>query len=95
MEPTNGRYTSTVLEQWGIACFFLSNYNTTYILATLVAVSRTKAPDGYHDGWDVLAGAAIGISSTYLFTKPYFKEHMDLGLAAGKDHYVLTFKYKF
>jgi len=66
-----------------------------YILATLVAVSRTEAPDGYHDGWDVLAGAAIGISSTYLFTKPYFKEHMDLGLAAGKDHYVLTFKYKF
>ena len=42
-----------------------------------------------------LAGAAIGISSTYLFTKPYFKEHMDLGLAAGKDHYVLTYKYKF
>ena len=66
-----------------------------YILATLVAVSRTEAPDGYHDGWDVLAGAAIGIGSTFLFTKPYFKEHMDLGLAAGKDHYLLTFKYKF
>lgn len=62
-------------------------------MATLVAVSRTEAPDGYHHGWGVLAGAAIGISSTYLFTKPYFKEHMDLGLAAGKDHYVLTFKY--
>jgi len=33
-----------------------------------------------------LAGVAIGIRSTYLFTKTYFKEHMDLGLAAGEDH---------
>ena len=33
-----------------------------------------------------MAGVAIGIRSTYLFTKTYFKEHMDLGLAAGEDH---------
>lgn len=66
-----------------------------YVLATLVAVSRTESPDGYHDGWDVLAGAAIGISSTYLFTKPLQKEKMDLSLSAGKDHYVLNFTYKF
>lgn len=66
-----------------------------YLLATLVAVSRTEAPDGYHDGWDVLAGAAIGIGSTYIFTKPYSREHFDLGLSAGNDTYVLTFKYKF
>lgn len=66
-----------------------------YVLATLVGVSRTEAPDGYHDGWDVLAGAAIGIGSTYLFTKPYQKEHFDLGFSAGNDQYVLTFKYKF
>ena len=64
-------------------------------MATLIAVSRTEAPHDYHDGWDVLAGAAIGIGSTYLFTKPYFKEHMNVGLSAGKDHYVLTFKNKF
>ncbi len=47
------------------------------------------------DNGDVLVEAAIGIGSTYLFTKPYFKEHMNVGLSAGKDHYVLTFKYKF
>lgn len=66
-----------------------------YILATLVAVSRTEAPDGYHDGWDVLGGAAVGIASTYLFTKPYQKEHFDLGFSAGNDIYVLSFRYKF
>lgn len=66
-----------------------------YILATLVAVSRTESPDGYHDGWDVLAGAAIGIGSTYFFTKPYQKEHFDLGFSAGNDTYLLSFNYKF
>ena len=66
-----------------------------YVLATLVGISRTEAPDGYHDGWDVVAGAAIGIASTYLFTKPYQKEHFDLGFSAGNNTYVLTFKYKF
>ena len=66
-----------------------------YILAALVAVSRTEAPDGYHDGWDILAGAAIGISSTYLFTKPYIKEHFDIGFSAGSETYVLSITYKF
>ena len=66
-----------------------------YLLATLVAVSRTEAPDGYHDGWDVLAGAAIGIGSTYLFTKPYFKEHMNIDLSVRKGSYLLSFSYKF
>lgn len=66
-----------------------------YVLATIVGISRTEAPNGYHDGWDVLAGAAIGIGSTYLFTKPYQKEHMNLSLAIGKEKYVLNFMYKF
>lgn len=66
-----------------------------YILATIVAISRTEAPDGYHDGYDVLAGAAVGIGSTYIFTKPYAKEHFDLGFSSGNNSYVLTFKYKF
>ena len=66
-----------------------------YVLATIVALSRTEAPDGYHDGWDVLAGAAIGIGSTYLFTKPFFKEHMNIGFSAGNDTYVLTFTCRF
>mgnify|MGYP003663312540 CR=1 FL=1 len=66
-----------------------------YLLASVVAVSRTEAPDGYHDFWDVFAGAAIGIGSTYIFTKPYKKEQMSLGFANYRDTYSLTFLYKF
>ena len=66
-----------------------------YILASLVAVSRTEAPDGFHDFWDVFAGAAIGIGSTYIFTKPYKKEQMTLGFANYRDTYSLTVTYQF
>ncbi|MCX5816284.1 MAG: phosphatase PAP2 family protein [Proteobacteria bacterium] len=40
-----------------------------YAAATFVAVSRVEAKDHYTH--DVLAGAAIGIASSYLFTRPY------------------------
>ncbi|MCM4172070.1 PAP2 family protein [Arenibacter sp. TNZ] len=66
-----------------------------YILASLVAVSRTEAPDGFHDFWDVFAGAAIGIGSTYIFTKPYKSEQMSLGFANYRNTYSLTFTYQF
>jgi membrane-associated phospholipid phosphatase len=66
-----------------------------YLLATIVALSRTEAPDGYHDFWDVFGGAVIGIGSTYIFTKPYQKEQMSLGFANYGDTYALTFSYKF
>ncbi len=66
-----------------------------YILATIVAVSRTEAPDGYHDFWDVSAGALIGIGSTYLFTKPYVNNTMNLGFSSGRDYYTLSFTYSF
>lgn len=66
-----------------------------YILASLVAVSRTEAPDGFHDFWDVFAGAAIGIGSTYIFTKPYKREQMSLGFANYRNTYSLTFTYQF
>lgn len=66
-----------------------------YILASLVAVSRTEAPDGFHDFWDVFAGAAIGIGSTYIFTKPYKREQMSLGFTNYRNTYSLTFTYQF
>jgi membrane-associated phospholipid phosphatase len=66
-----------------------------YLLATIVAVSRTEAPDGYHDFWDVFAGAAIGIGSTYLFTKPYQKKRIDIGFTKYRDYYSLSFTYSF
>ncbi len=40
-----------------------------YVAAAFVAVSRVEAKDHYTH--DVLAGAAIGIASSYLFTQPY------------------------
>lgn len=40
-----------------------------YALAGYVGYTRIKATK--HDGWDVLAGAAIGVGMSYLFTKPY------------------------
>jgi membrane-associated phospholipid phosphatase len=42
-----------------------------YILAALAGVSRMEGPDGYHNIWDVLGGAAVGVGSTYIFTYPY------------------------
>jgi membrane-associated phospholipid phosphatase len=66
-----------------------------YVLAAIVGVSRMEGPDGYHDFWDVLAGATVGISSTYLFTSKYEEPIIDIGFASGKGNYLLTLKYQF
>ncbi len=66
-----------------------------YLLAAIVGVSRMEGPDGWHDIWDVLGGATVGIGSTYLFTKPYNKQKVDLGFYGGGKNYVVTFKYRF
>jgi len=66
-----------------------------YVLAAVVATSRMEGPDGWHDIWDVLGGAAVGIGSTYLFTKPYQKQKIDLGFASDGNYYLLTFRYQF
>lgn len=65
-----------------------------YLGASIVGVSRMEGPDGWHDIWDVLAGAAVGIGSTYIFTKPY-QQDMDFGFASDGEHYLVTFRYKF
>lgn len=44
-----------------------------YLLSGYVAWGRVYAKR--HDGWDVLAGAAIGIGSGYLFTRPFARKH--------------------
>ena len=48
-----------------------------YLGATIVGVSRMEAPNGWHDKWDVLAGVIVGIGSTYIFTTPYTREHIE------------------
>lgn len=67
-----------------------------YLGAVIVGVSRMEGPDGWHDHWDVLAGAAIGIGSTYLFTKPYKANPVNVSFFSdGNKTYVLSFKYRF
>ena len=66
-----------------------------YTLASIVAVSRMEGPDGYHDFWDVLAGATVGISSTFIFTSKYAAPPIDISFASGYDNYLLTVRYQF
>ncbi len=66
-----------------------------YTLATVVGISRMEGPDGYHDIWDVIAGASVGVGTTYLFTFPYTKKNFDVGLASGNRTYLLSFTYRF
>ncbi len=64
-----------------------------YLLAGITGYSRIDA--NKHDFTDVLAGAIIGVGTSYLFTTPYQKEHMELTFSSGKGNYMLGFKYKF
>jgi len=64
-----------------------------YILAALTGVSRMEGPDGYHDIWDVLGGAAVGIGSTYIFTKPYENPRIEVSFSANKDMKLLTLRW--
>lgn len=50
--------------KWGVPAYLLSGY---------VAWGRVYSKR--HDAWDVLAGAAIGVGSGFLFTTPFAKEH--------------------
>ena len=66
-----------------------------YLLAGVVGLSRMEGPDGWHDIWDVLGGAAVGIGSTYLFTKPYQKQKVAVGFASDGENYLVSFSVKF
>lgn len=44
-----------------------------YAVATYVGWARIYAKK--HDIWDVLAGAAIGAGSAYIFTRPFAQKH--------------------
>lgn len=50
--------------QWGIPAYLLSAY-----------VGWSRVYGKKHDGWDVLAGAALGVGSGYLFTRPFARQH--------------------
>jgi membrane-associated phospholipid phosphatase len=65
-----------------------------YILAGIVGISRMEGPDGFHDGWDVIGGAAVGIGSTYLFNKSPWKK-INIGFANANNMKVLSLNYNF
>ncbi len=80
------------------ASFFHRRYGfkysiPAYILAGFTGYSRLNAKR--HDGWDVLAGAAIGIGSTFFFTTPYEDKQMGVTFSSGNDAYLLGFRYTF
>jgi membrane-associated phospholipid phosphatase len=56
-----------------------------YAAASFVAYSRVEA--GQHHPRDVVAGAAIGIASSFIFTKPYKGWHLQA--EAGEKYYGL------
>lgn len=64
-----------------------------YVLAGFTGYSRIDAQR--HDTWDVLAGAIVGIGSTYLFTTPYQRKHMEITFSNRGNMYAFGFKYKF
>jgi membrane-associated phospholipid phosphatase len=66
-----------------------------YALASLVAYSRVEGIDRRHDGWDVVGGIIVGIGSTYLFTTPYQKEHLELAFSSNENNYLIGLKFKF
>ncbi|MWW26022.1 phosphatase PAP2 family protein [Algibacter lectus] len=64
-----------------------------YALAGFTAASRIDSKK--HDILDVLAGAAIGLGSSLLFTTEYQQEHMALTLNTSESGYMLGFSFKF
>jgi hypothetical protein len=63
------------------------------VLAGWTAYSRINATR--HDGYDILAGAVVGIGSSFIFTSPYQRENMQLTFSSGNDQYLLGFVYRF
>lgn len=62
--------------KWGIPAYLLSSY-----------VGWSRVYGKKHDWWDVAAGAAIGIGSSYIFTRPFAKKHnLTLSPVAGDGH---------
>lgn len=63
--------------KWGIPAYAVASY---------VGWSRTYARK--HDWWDVVAGAALGAGSAYIFTRPFAKKHnLSISPVASDKHF--------
>lgn len=60
-----------------------------YIAATFVAYSRVESKQHY--AHDVIAGAAIGILSSYFFTQPY--KNLQVSLDIDHEYYGIMLSY--
>ena len=69
--------------KWGIPAYAIASY---------VGWSRTYAKK--HDWWDVVAGAALGAGSAYIFTRPFAKKH-DLAISPVAGDGYCGFYYLF
>lgn len=71
--------------KWGIPAYAVSTY-----------VGWSRVYGKKHDWWDVAAGAAIGVGSSYLFTRPFAKKHdLTLSPIAGDGHCGIYASMKF
>ena len=88
-------HTSTTFQS---AAFIHKRYGIEYGIPAYILASYTgftRWSEKKHDFTDVLAGAVIGVGSSYLFTTPYQQEHMELTFSSGNGDYLLGFKFKF
>lgn len=72
--------------KWGIP---------SYLLATFVGYSRIEGESDMHDIWDVMGGAALGITSSYIFTDRYEKLPVNIGFSTENKKYALNLSIKF
>jgi len=88
-------HTSTVFQG---ASFIHRRYGFKYSIPAYLAAGYTafsRIDADRHDGYDILVGAIIGIGSTYLFTTPYPKKHIELTYVSFEDNHLIGVKYKF
>lgn len=64
-----------------------------YLLSGFTGYSRLNARR--HDGWDVLAGAMVGIGSAYLFTTDKKDQSLKWTYYSCEGNYMLGIQYRF
>jgi membrane-associated phospholipid phosphatase len=64
-----------------------------YLAATYVGWSRMEGESDKHDAIDVIAGAGIGIASSFFFTEPY--KGVQIKPIASKNFWGLSFSKKW
>lgn len=63
--------------KWGVPAYLVSTY-----------VGWSRVYGKKHDWWDVAAGAALGLGSAYIFTRPFAQKHnLSISPVAGDGHY--------